>query len=134
MKKLALAILLATLSLPAFGDTKPTDMVVILNQSDPEPAPARIYKKAWKDLSMDASTRQKILQKERELENEEGAKFKVYAVRVDLHLDKGPIITAAMYCSQFQSAIYDVRFGHLCVLSLSGNGGYVSGDKNCWLG
>lgn len=127
----------AGLCMPAHAVTKPTDMVQVVTWTggpSEENMVEKRYAKAWKDLTLDNSTRQKILKAERELEAETGEKFRVYALRVTPRATGGgSVIWNVLFISQFWMAAYSLEKGKYCSFNLTGNGSMVSGTQCDWL-
>lgn len=121
MRKILIATLLALTTLPAVAATKPTDVIQVLayvnNSKSPDGFDEKRYTKAWKDLKMDAATRQKILNKEKQLEKEFYMPFRVQAVRVSNSVD------VVLFVGAFGAVEWYPSLNHHCAVSLFGNGG-----------
>lgn len=115
------------LSQPVWALTKPGDQVQILSDQL-EPHPSKRYLKAWKDLKLDAASRQKILQAEKKFEALDSASYRVYAIRLGMHTNGQSFVDTVMFISQFSMAIYRLRSGKHCMLNLDVNGSFVDGE------
>lgn len=100
---------LMTLAAPALATTQPGDMIniLLLDKADksPEGRDGKQYTKAWKDLVMDAATKQRIAALEKKLEKAYATVLKVHAIRTD-----GATIDSLLFKSPY--AFIGYRFGN----------------------
>ena len=61
-KCLRIALTIWLIASPCPAMTSNSDMVGVLNMGENESDPIRVYKKKWSDLTMDAATRNKIIE------------------------------------------------------------------------
>ena len=110
MRKFLLApMILGLVAAPALATTQPGDMIniLLLDQAaqTPEGRDGKQYTKAWKDLVMDAATKQKIAALEQKLEKAFATVLKVHAIRTN-----GATIDSVLFKSPY--AFIGYQFGN----------------------
>ncbi|PIQ26180.1 hypothetical protein COW36_06710 [bacterium (Candidatus Blackallbacteria) CG17_big_fil_post_rev_8_21_14_2_50_48_46] len=126
MRKPILAIALMILSqAPSLAATKPTDQVGIINiESDPNDEAVeksnKRYFKQWKQLNLDAKTKQALMAKNKSLDAEI-EKFRIGF----LYIFNDKIIRVAFYGDYGSAVMMDWPAGSECKLTFDSQGGFA---------
>lgn len=130
MKKLLIAGLLMV-GLPAGAMTGPLDSVGVFSYDGELASQQKYYYKQWKDLTLDAPTRNALNQKTQQLERDMGANLEKFKVHY-LYIGEGKL-TGAFFLGNYGDVVMmDWPGGKVCSLSFTGNGGYAGvGDQAC---